>query len=150
MSGLIQGDEVGILFEFLLARLRANSAGYDVEALPHDPKQQYPCYGFSAGAGPAATEQGGATLYSIFTVKVMVVGALGVNDLQPIRAAAKELHSLLMVNSADTGTRYGDGCVLEVIHRGPLHMSPRDEQGRIQHYLGAIFEIKVQPDGAHT
>lgn len=144
---LHQGDEGGILVEFIYSRLRGNTGNWPVSPMPHSPAQQYPAFGFSIEpAGPSAKEQGGDVLYSTFSVTVLAIGQSNVDNIQTLRTMAKEAAAALRTTSADQGTAIGTGVVLSCLINAPLTFMDRDEKGALHWHHGHNWTVQVQPD----
>lgn len=142
-----QGDEAGILIEFLYSRLRVNPSNWPVVPLPADAKQQTPCIGFQIIPGaPSNHEQGGDVMFAVFTVSVLCVGAENVDDLEPLRPMAKWVVNNLRTNNSQPGTTFGSGRILSAVQMMPATFPDRDPQGILRWHHGAQWEIRVQPD----
>lgn len=144
---LIQGDEGGILVQFVYARLRSNSGSWPVAPMPFAPTQACPAYGFSvAAAGPSTKEQGGDVLYSTFQLTVLAIGKGNDDDLQTLRVMAKEAAAALRCASGQQGTAIGDGMVLSCTIGEPVTFTDRDEKGVLHWHHGHTWIVQVQPD----
>jgi hypothetical protein len=143
---IIRGDEAAILIEFLNQRLRGNTAGWKVQPMPTDPGATFPCIGYNFTSLEAPIDQGGEVLFAKFSVNVMCIGALGLNDIAPLRTIAREIADNLNICSADIASKFGHGTILSSTVAMPVSYSDRDAQGAIRWYHGAQWNIHVQPN----
>lgn len=141
-----QGDEGGIVVEFLYSRLRGNTGGWEVAPMDFGPEQVYPAYGFTVTPSGLAREQGGDVLTTTFDVLVVAVGDANVDTLEPLRPMIREAARNLQANSSQPGLRFGDGMVISSV-QGLAHcFSDRDRQGVLRWHLGHVWHVTVQPD----
>ena len=144
-----QGNEGGIVTEWTYARLRGNSNAWPVYSMPTDPNAKFPCIAFNIQpAKMPQYEQGGDVLAQEFLVQVLVCGATGVDDLEPLRGMAAELAASMRLRVASPGSYIAGGAVIQSVIHLPVCYSDNDTQGVPRWYLGHQWRVMVQPDAA--
>lgn len=134
----------------LYQRLRGNSGGWPVLAMPTDASAQFPAIAFNVRPASLPTrEVGGDDLIAHFLVTVVAVGAQNVDDLEPLRPMVKEISESLRSSSAIPANVYADGAVLFALRGMDVCQMVRDPQGVGQWMLGHQWEIRVQPDASY-